>query len=146
MCQIENDHIRSEDVFEQSCERAAKGQSCCRSYSLGNYVAVLVNKSSCDDIDANDVAKVGQLLLKCREYFHTYANKPDCWNKNSSSTNCASLPRSCKHRDSAIYHIFIFSSIVIRSRIAELANFLMQSRFFLLWQDLQVIVSNFSTT
>ena len=70
MCQLEEDAIRSHESFESSCVRTSREpHRCCRSWSTGNYVALLSNKSSCFDVVDRDATRVRRLLQRCFSSF-----------------------------------------------------------------------------
>lgn len=54
MCDIENQLTETEN-YDELCERHIHSNSCCRPWSLPNYVALLANRSSCHDIEVSVV-------------------------------------------------------------------------------------------
>ena len=116
-CSMENDLLRSSS-FSEYCygifDDTGKLQ-CYSSSSLGNYVALLNNRKSCQYITDDDVLLVKNLLGNCSSYFSEQALKEDCDpstsfvnNENvsgsASSNNCPNVPTKCtKHN--AVYNI-----------------------------------------
>ena len=70
--------MRSHPRFERECERtknrSCSSTSCPASWSLGSYVALFNNKTSCYDINAADVANTRALLRRCVPYYLQWAN------------------------------------------------------------------------
>ena len=108
ICSMDTDIVRNNPSFPLYCQRDSTG--CYSSSSLGNYVALLNNRPSCQDITENDVENVKMLLQNCSPYFVKETLKPDCkypdFSSNETvSSNCPSVPAQCiKH--SAVYNIF----------------------------------------
>ncbi|XP_068800407.1 protein dispatched homolog 2 isoform X3 [Struthio camelus] len=69
MCQIEQDKIRSHVHFRDLCQRT-EANECCPSWSLGNYIAVLYNRSSCLEITQGDISHTLALLRSCAPDYH----------------------------------------------------------------------------
>lgn len=108
MCQLENEVIRQSSAFERICFRNSRKRSCCRSWSLGNYVALLSNRSSCYDIDDANVQYVLKLVNNCRQHFREYWHIPQCWTmEKTANVKCGTIPKRCR-RHSAIYSILLY--------------------------------------
>ena len=107
ICSMDTDIVRNNPSFPLYCQRDSTG--CYSSSSLGNYVALLNNRPSCQDITEDDVENVKMLLQNCSSYFVKETLKPDCkypdFSSNETvSSNCLSVPAQCiKH--SAVYNI-----------------------------------------
>ncbi|XP_076320735.1 RND transporter family member dispatched [Tachypleus tridentatus] len=99
VCQIEETKLRSSVHFEELCEQTPS-KSCCRSWSLANYVALLSNRSSCHDIRETDIASVFELLKSCARYYHQLKLSHDC-----TAGLCREVPQRCFHFN-AVYNIF----------------------------------------
>ncbi|XP_021574164.1 protein dispatched homolog 2 [Carlito syrichta] len=107
MCRMERDQIRSHAHFGALCQRTATNE-CCPSWSLGNYVAVLSNRSSCLDTTQADAARILALLRTCALYYHRGALVPSCLGpRQDKSPRCAQVPTKCS-RSSAIYQLLHF--------------------------------------
>ena len=107
MCLIEEKQIRIHSSFTESCVRTTHSRRCCRSWSLGNYVAVLTNRSSCRDISKANVKQVLELLGSCHRYYHNLYLTADCYEssyENDRINKCNRVPVQCKHYN-AVYHI-----------------------------------------
>ncbi|XP_003266776.2 protein dispatched homolog 2 [Nomascus leucogenys] len=107
MCRMEQDQIRSHTSFGALCQRTAANQ-CCPSWSLGNYLAVLSNRSSCLDTTQADAARTLALLRTCALYYHSGALVPSCLGPGQNkSPRCAQVPTKCS-QSSAIYQLLHF--------------------------------------
>nr|XP_012621866.1 protein dispatched homolog 2 isoform X2 [Microcebus murinus] len=107
MCRMERDQIRSHSHFGALCQRTATNE-CCPSWSLGNYVSVLSNRSSCFDITQADTDRVLALLRICAVYYHRGDLVPSCLGPGQNkSPHCAQVPTKCS-QSSAIYQLLHF--------------------------------------
>ncbi|KFO32931.1 Protein dispatched like protein 2 [Fukomys damarensis] len=107
MCRIEQEQIRAHPRFGTLCQRTATNE-CCPSWSLGNYLAVLSNRSSCLDTTPGDAARVLALLRACAPYYHRGVLVPSCLGSGQDkSPHCAQVPTKCS-RSSAIYQLLHF--------------------------------------
>ncbi|XP_078255018.1 protein dispatched homolog 1 isoform X2 [Rhinoraja longicauda] len=106
MCNIDNTRIRSHFQFGDLCQRTTAA-SCCPSWTLGNYIAILNNRSSCQKITERDVAHTLKLLRSCVKYYHNGTLGPDCWDvatRRKDQLKCTSVPRKCT-KFNAVYQI-----------------------------------------
>ena len=110
-CSMENDILRSSS-FSEYCNGIYDGTGklqCYSSSSLGNYVALLNNRTSCQYITDDDVLLVKNLLGNCSSYFSEQTLKEYCdpstsGSGSASSINCPNVPTKCtKHN--AVYNI-----------------------------------------
>ncbi|KAM9069249.1 LOW QUALITY PROTEIN: protein dispatched homolog 2 [Sarcophilus harrisii] len=107
MCRIEQDKIRSHAHFRDLCQRTSANE-CCPSWSLGNYIAVLYNRSSCLDITQGDIVRTLALLRACAPYYHRGALVPTCLGtQREKHPLCTHVPEKCA-RVSAIYQLLHF--------------------------------------
>ncbi|KAM5234999.1 protein dispatched homolog 2 [Ctenodactylus gundi] len=107
MCRMEQEQIRSHPHFGALCQRTA-ANDCCPSWSLGNYVAVLSNRSSCMDTTQADAARVLALLRFCAPYYHRGVLAPSCLGPGQNkSPHCAQIPTRCS-QSSAVYQLLHF--------------------------------------
>ncbi|XP_074655965.1 protein dispatched homolog 1-like isoform X2 [Tubulanus polymorphus] len=115
MCAIEKDEILGRREFTNICTRGLKAK-CCASWSLGNYVAMLSNKSTCDDITALDVGHTLQRVQKCSAFYFNFTLESDCWSwedsylqnilrsKQQRRKKCQKIPLECWQYN-AVYEI-----------------------------------------
>lgn len=119
MCNLELE-MQKINLYDEFCEK--QSNSCCRPWSLPNYIALLSNKSSCLEIDVSfkyfifltnllllifffsflqkdDVSSVQNLLLSCHVYYINMKLSNDC-----EKYRCFA-PVECTRHD-AIYNIF----------------------------------------
>uniref|UniRef100_A0A8C2TSK8 Dispatched RND transporter family member 2 n=1 Tax=Coturnix japonica TaxID=93934 RepID=A0A8C2TSK8_COTJA len=109
MCQIEQDKIRSHVHFRDLCQRT-EANECCPSWSLGNYIAVLYNRSSCLEITQGDISHTLALLRACAPDYHKGILTPSCIGPESTRqkhSQCAKVPEKCT-RFNAIYQLLHF--------------------------------------
>ncbi|XP_055002894.1 protein dispatched homolog 1 isoform X6 [Sorex araneus] len=106
MCNVDNSRIRSHPQFGDLCQRTTAA-SCCPSWTLGNYIAILNNRSSCQKIVERDVSHTLKLLRTCAKHYQNGTLEPDCWDmaaRRKDQLKCTNVPRKCtKHN--AVYQI-----------------------------------------
>ncbi|MEE6491909.1 hypothetical protein FKM82_016420 [Ascaphus truei] len=109
MCRMEKEKIRSHPSFADLCERSDT-KECCPSWSLGNYIAVLYNRTSCMEITQTDISHTLALLRSCAPDYHRGALTPSCVGTRSERekhSQCAKVPEKCT-RSSAVYLMLHF--------------------------------------
>uniref|UniRef100_A0A8C7E5F7 Protein dispatched homolog 1 n=1 Tax=Naja naja TaxID=35670 RepID=A0A8C7E5F7_NAJNA len=106
MCNVENMRIRSHAQFGDLCQRTTAA-SCCPSWTVGNYIAILNNRSSCQKIVERDVSHTLKLLRTCAKYYYNGTLGPDCWDtaaRRKDQLKCTNVPRKCT-KYNAVYQI-----------------------------------------
>uniref|UniRef100_H3BE42 Dispatched RND transporter family member 2 n=1 Tax=Latimeria chalumnae TaxID=7897 RepID=H3BE42_LATCH len=106
MCLMEQSRIRSHPDFVDLCQRN-NANDCCPSWSLGNYIALLRNKSSCLELTERDISHTLQRLRKCALYYYNGSLVPSCKeskNGNEKHPPCATIPEGCTQFD-AVYEV-----------------------------------------
>uniref|UniRef100_A0A8B9HP08 Protein dispatched homolog 1 n=1 Tax=Astyanax mexicanus TaxID=7994 RepID=A0A8B9HP08_ASTMX len=109
MCNFDNTRVRSHPQYWSLCQRTTAA-SCCPSWTLGNYIAVLTNKSSCQKITERDLSHTFKVLRSCAKYYFNGTLGPECWDmtaRRKDQLKCASVPRKCT-KYNAVYQIFHF--------------------------------------
>lgn len=108
MCNLDNTRVRSHRDYWSLCQRT-NDASCCPSWTLGNYVAVLTNQTSCQKITDRDVSHTLKILRSCAKYYHNGTLGPDCWDMTlrRKDRKCANVPRKCT-KYNAVYQILHF--------------------------------------
>uniref|UniRef100_A0A670XMC8 Dispatched RND transporter family member 2 n=1 Tax=Pseudonaja textilis TaxID=8673 RepID=A0A670XMC8_PSETE len=109
MCQMEQNKIRSHPQFGNLCQRT-EANECCPSWSLGNYIAALHNRSSCFDITEADVSHTLTLLRSCAPDYHKGILVPSCVGfktERDKHVQCSKLPEKCT-RFHAVYQLLHF--------------------------------------
>uniref|UniRef100_H2SEW5 Protein dispatched homolog 1 n=1 Tax=Takifugu rubripes TaxID=31033 RepID=H2SEW5_TAKRU len=109
MCNLDNSRVRSHRDYWSLCQRTSDA-SCCPSWTIGNYVAVLTNRSSCQKITERDVSHILKILRSCAKYYHNGTLGPDCWDmtlRRKDQLKCANVPRKCT-KYNAVYQILHF--------------------------------------
>ena len=101
--------MRSHRKYQSLCQRTSDA-ACCPSWTLGNYVAVLTNRSSCLRITERDVTHTLRVLRSCAKFYHNGTLGPDCWDmttRRKDQLKCANVPRKCT-KYNAVYQILHF--------------------------------------
>ncbi|XP_059798033.1 protein dispatched homolog 1 isoform X4 [Balaenoptera ricei] len=106
MCNVDNSKIRAHPQFGDLCQRTTAA-SCCPSWTLGNYIAILNNRSSCQKIVERDVSHTLKLLRTCAKHYQNGTLEPDCWDmaaRRKDQLKCTNVPRKCT-KYNAVYQI-----------------------------------------
>lgn len=101
--------VRSHHEYWSLCQRT-NAASCCPSWTLGNYVAVLTNKSSCQKITERDVSHTLKILRSCAKFYHNGTLGAECWDmttRRKDQLKCGNVPRKCT-KYNAVYQILHF--------------------------------------
>ncbi|XP_078130795.1 protein dispatched homolog 1 [Sander vitreus] len=109
MCNLDNTKVRSHRDYWSLCQRT-NDASCCPSWTLGNYIAVLTNRSSCQKITERDVSHTLKILRSCAKYYHNGTLAHDCWDmalRRKDQLKCGGVPRKCT-KYNAVYQILHF--------------------------------------
>ena len=111
-CAMETDILSASSSFTEFCYGITDGtngkKQCYSSSSLGNYIALLNNRKSCEDITDDDVSMVKDLLTNCSSYFLDQTLKSSCDPSLSVvnvSASCKEVPVECT-KYNAVYNIF----------------------------------------
>ncbi|TDG50457.1 hypothetical protein AWZ03_003046 [Drosophila navojoa] len=103
MCQLQ-EQIGAAPSYQAFCEPEMLSTNCCRPWSLPNYVTLLANKSSCFDLNADDVTLLHSLLLSCYEYYHLLKLDNNC-----NEVNRCYAPEECL-RNNLVFNVLNFLS------------------------------------
>ncbi|XP_061481105.1 protein dispatched homolog 1 isoform X2 [Rhineura floridana] len=106
MCNVDNLRIRSHAQFGDLCQRTTAA-SCCPSWTLGNYIAILNNRSSCQTVVEKDISHTLKQLRTCAKYYYNGTLGPDCWDmaaRRKDQLKCTNVPRKCT-KYNAVYQI-----------------------------------------
>ncbi|KAM9778690.1 protein dispatched homolog 1 isoform 1-T4 [Syngnathus typhle] len=109
MCNLDNTRVRSHRDYWSLCQRT-NDASCCPSWTIGNYIAALTNRSSCQMITERDVSHTLKILRSCAKYYHNGTLGPDCWDmalKRKDQLKCGNVPRKCT-KYNAVYQMMHF--------------------------------------
>uniref|UniRef100_A0A1Q3F822 Putative patched transmembrane receptor n=1 Tax=Culex tarsalis TaxID=7177 RepID=A0A1Q3F822_CULTA len=123
MCDLEQKIVQTE-LYDELCQKELTSDSCCRPWSVVNYVTFLSNKSSCFDLDEEDIAMVKTLLFDCFQYYHNMKLSNDC-----VRSRCV-VPAPCKQHN-AVYNILHYLADVDFIKLNESAEFLNATMIFL---------------
>jgi len=107
MCHLEETYIRTLQEFDAACIHTTHSRQCCRSWSAGNYVALLANRSSCQAVSDQDADDVLKTVKQCSPIFHADMSIPvACWDVDvHEARRCASVPHYCRSHGASIYHL-----------------------------------------
>ncbi|XP_069672503.1 protein dispatched [Periplaneta americana] len=103
MCHIEA-QLMTNEQFHSICESISHGR-CCHSWSLGNYIALLHNRTSCFAVTSEDVSATKSLLKMCAFYYHNLKLTPDC--QENDYWFCQQVPQQCSQHN-AVYYILYY--------------------------------------
>ena len=106
MCRVTFNSIVDHQDFKTICDPIGRAY-CCPVWSLGNYIALLRGRESCNHITYDDVNYVRQLLDDCRDFYVKNTLLPDCWSLNADYPNCQNIPEKCS-KYNAVYEILHF--------------------------------------
>ncbi|CAB1340180.1 unnamed protein product [Coregonus sp. 'balchen'] len=101
--------MRSHPQYWSLCQRTTD-ISCCPSWTLGNYVAILTNKFSCQKITEHHMSHTFKILRSCAKYYHNGTLGPDCWDmttRRKDQSKCTNISRRCT-KYNTVYQIFHF--------------------------------------
>ncbi|XP_038059449.1 protein dispatched homolog 1-like [Patiria miniata] len=102
VCYAETNLITSHPMYQSNCLCHDVGH-CSSTWSLGNYVALLSNKSSCQNITDHDVDNVVTLLKQCAPVFHNRTRS-----ELQDSDDITNIPTECTQHDYAIHTMLFF--------------------------------------
>lgn len=78
MCRLDQ-VLRSSELFPSLCQQpSGNSHQCCPSWTLGHYVALMRNRSSCAEIDQTDVTAAFKILQVCSKHYHGLRLSPNC--------------------------------------------------------------------
>ncbi|EUB61680.1 Protein dispatched [Echinococcus granulosus] len=85
--------------YRQLCSKASLtdvNSACCPIWSLANFIASIVNKTSCHQITEGDVKRVKNLYETCKKPFLSGELKRACWDATAPSRwLCPDVPPQC---------------------------------------------------
>ncbi|KAJ6638287.1 Protein dispatched [Pseudolycoriella hygida] len=113
ICDLEY-QLQQIEPYRELCETEITSSNCCRPWSLPNYVAVISNKTSCFDIEEEDVQQAKNLIQKCYTYYETMKLSNDC-----DKRKCH-VPPDCA-RKNAVYNIlhYLIDSASVQENATE---------------------------
>ncbi|KAL4238257.1 Protein dispatched 1 [Mactra antiquata] len=114
MCKLEETFVTSNSIYLRNCLRPKDNSNCCRSLSLGNYIALLNGKQGCSNITEVDVKKVKNLVQTCVGFYKNYSLTDSCdkhHSKYGEKIGCRdrTIPEGCKDFN-AVYNIMHYIS------------------------------------
>ncbi|XP_053603094.1 protein dispatched homolog 1 [Plodia interpunctella] len=103
MCKLQTFLIEAgEDEYYKVCERAKHTDKlCCPIWSVPNYIALISDKSSCENLTEVDVNKTVSILKNCAGYFHNFTLMASC------DLDRCKVPKYCSQHD-AIYNMLFY--------------------------------------
>ena len=114
-CHMEDKVLRETPGFRNNCYRhnvtygTIQIRECCPSWSVGNYIAALSGRSSCQYISSVDVQRVLSLLRRCAPFYINATLKENCWSfkHNILYPICRDVPKACA-RYNAVHNILFY--------------------------------------
>ncbi|XP_050404674.1 protein dispatched homolog 1 isoform X2 [Patella vulgata] len=111
LCLMESSWLHKRKDYRSNCIKAMS-HNCCRSWSLGNYVALLSNKSGCMEVTEDDLSQVLNTLEMCAPFYGNYSLGPNChfspdawfYSYDHPLDHCPGIPHQCTQYN-AVYHI-----------------------------------------
>ncbi|EDO35179.1 predicted protein [Nematostella vectensis] len=115
VCRLESKIMRDFPGFREACFRrnitihGLRKEECCPSWSVGNYVASLSGRQTCQDVTDEDVKEVMTRLKSCAKFFNNGTLKENCWDYKNSLPYpyCVNIPLACV-KDNAVFIIFYY--------------------------------------
>ncbi|GAB0087327.1 Protein dispatched [Sergentomyia squamirostris] len=123
MCDLEQ-VIVGTNLYNDLCQREMTSQHCCRPWSIPNYIALLSNKSTCFDIEDDDVGMVKSLLQECYPYYHGLKLSNDC-----IQFKC-NVPPDCTQFN-AVYNILHYLADIDFMQLNDTSMFLKTAMVFI---------------
>lgn len=78
MCRLD-ETLRSSDVFPSVCQTVDNNShQCCPSWSLGQYVTLMTNRSECSEIDERDLKEALNVLTSCAKHYYGLQLSANC--------------------------------------------------------------------
>ncbi|XP_071808661.1 LOW QUALITY PROTEIN: protein dispatched homolog 1-like [Asterias amurensis] len=95
VCTTEEQLVTNHPLFMSNCLCVGNysDRACPSTWSLGNYIALFSNKSSCADITDDDVTSTMSILERCAPYLHNITRL------ELSSAAPGSIPAECSQHD-----------------------------------------------
>ncbi|XP_075970868.1 RND transporter family member dispatched [Anticarsia gemmatalis] len=88
--------------YYKMCQRATHSEElCCPVWSVPNYIALISNKNTCENLSKQDVDNAVILLKKCAGYFHNFTLMASC------DLDRCKVPKYCSQHD-AIYNLLFY--------------------------------------
>ncbi|XP_048586598.1 protein dispatched homolog 1-like [Nematostella vectensis] len=115
VCRLESKIMRDFTGFREACFRrnitihGLRKEECCPSWSVGNYVASLSGRQTCQDVTDEDVKEVMTRLKSCAKFFNNGTLKENCWDYKNSLPYpyCVNIPLACV-KDNAVFIILYY--------------------------------------
>lgn len=104
MCDLEF-QITQTTGYQELCENYVDYNHCCRPWSLPNYVALLANRSSCFDLEPQDVVHARNLLHSCVNFYQTRELTDQC------ATQGCKVPHECAQHNAVFNMLFYLSDV-----------------------------------
>ncbi|XP_022092382.1 protein dispatched homolog 1-like [Acanthaster planci] len=96
VCKAERRLVTSHPLYQANCLCHGEGNGECPTWSLGNYAALLANKTSCTEIEQEDVIRLTDLLTLCAPFLSN-------WTQGHGN-----VPPECGQHDHAAFAILYY--------------------------------------
>uniref|UniRef100_A0A2A4J522 SSD domain-containing protein n=1 Tax=Heliothis virescens TaxID=7102 RepID=A0A2A4J522_HELVI len=103
MCKLQSILVQiGEDEYYKMCQRDLHSEDlCCPVWSVPNYIALISGKTSCENLNREDVSSTVTILKKCAGYFHNFSLMASC------DLDRCKVPKYCSQYD-AIYNLLFY--------------------------------------
>ncbi|XP_021188634.3 protein dispatched [Helicoverpa armigera] len=103
MCKLQSMLVQiGEDEYYKMCQRDLHSEElCCPVWSVPNYIALISGKTSCENLNKEDVSSTVTILKKCAGYFHNFSLMASC------DLDRCKVPKYCSQYD-AIYNLLFY--------------------------------------
>lgn len=92
-------------IFVDYCE-VKNSNNCCPSWSIGNYILLLSNKTNCNDLVDNDIDHFVDLLDSCSLFYAKRYLNEDCLTDEPDSLICSNVPKKCYSNENLVFNVF----------------------------------------
>ncbi|XP_030038448.2 protein dispatched [Manduca sexta] len=103
MCRLQSQLVELGGLeYYDMCQRSSHTEElCCPVWSVPNYIALISNKNSCEDLSKEDVNKTVSILKRCAGYFHNFTLMASC------DLDRCKVPKYCSQYD-AVYNLLFY--------------------------------------
>lgn len=91
--------------FVDYCE-VKNSNTCCPSWTIGNYILLLSNKTNCDDLIETDIDYFVDLLDSCSLFYAKRYLNEDCFSNGPEDSVCSSAPKKCYSYENLVFNVF----------------------------------------
>lgn len=103
MCRLQSILVElGRTEYYKMCQRDQHSEElCCPVWSVPNYIALISGKTSCENLNKEDINNTVTILKKCAGYFHNFTLMASC------DLDRCKVPKYCSQYD-AIYNLLFY--------------------------------------